>query len=119
MKTSILNKLAFRSISSHKKLYFPFLLAVSLLFSLEYILLSLMQNEYVLEFHPDLKIFVGMGIFFSTLLMVIISLYTSNFIQKNQTKEIGLDIGLELVKKNNHCIIFIYTINFIKKNQTK
>ena len=51
MKTSILNKLAFRSIFSHKQLYFPFLLAVSLLFSLEYILLSLMQNEYVLEFH--------------------------------------------------------------------
>ena len=107
MKTSILNKLAFRSISSHKKLYFPFLLAVSLLFSLEYILLSLMQNEYVLEFHPDLKIFVGMGIFFSTLLMVIISLYTSNFIQKNQTKEFGLYTVLGLEKKHILWITFI------------
>src|SRR5699024_2645709 len=107
MKTSILNKLAFRSISSHKKLYFPFLLAVSLLFSLEYILLSLIHNEYVLEFHPDLKIFVGMGIFFSTLLMVIISLYTSNFIQKNQTKEFGLYTVLGLEKKHIRWITFV------------
>lgn len=107
MKTSILNKLAFRSIFSHKQLYFPFLLAVSLLFSLEYILLSLMQNEYVLEFHPDLKIFVGMGIFFSTLLMVIISLYTSNFIQKNQTKEFGLYTVLGLEKKHIRWITFV------------
>ena len=64
MKFSILNKVAFRSILSHKRLYFPFLLAVSLLFSLEYILLSLLKNDYVNEFHPDLSIIIEMGVFF-------------------------------------------------------
>src|SRR5690625_2894122 len=107
MKFSILNKVAFRSILSHKRLYFTFLLAVSLLFSLEYILLSLLQNDYVNEFHPDLSIIIGMGVFFSTLLIVIITLYTSNFIQSNQTKEFGLYTVLGLEKKHIRWITLI------------
>lgn len=109
MKFSILNKVAFRSILSHKRLYFPFLLAVSLLFSLEYILLSLLKNDYVNEFHPDLSIIIEMGVFFSTLLIVIITLYTSNFIQSNQTKEFGLYTVLGLEKKHIRWITLIQT----------
>lgn len=100
MKFSILNRVAFRSMTAHKKLFFPYLLATILLFSLEYILLSLMQNEYVLEFHPDLKTILSIGVFFATLLIGIITLYTSNFIQKNQTKEFGLYSVLGLEKKH-------------------
>jgi putative ABC transport system permease protein/bacitracin transport system permease protein len=110
MKFSVLNKVAFRSIVSHKRLYFPFLLAVSLLFSLEYILLSLMQNDYVNEFHPDLKMILGLGIFFSTLLIIIITLYTSNFIQNNQTKEFGLYTVLGLEKKHIRWVTFIQMV---------
>jgi len=107
MKFSILNKVALRSMLAHKRLYFPFLLAISLLFSLEYILLSLLQNDYVNEFHPDLGMILGMGIFFSTLLIVIITLYTSNFIQSNQTKEFGLYTVLGLEKKHIRWVTLI------------
>ncbi len=110
MKLSILNKVAFRSILSHKRLYFPFLLAVSLLFSLEYILLSLLQNEYVNEFHPDLGQILGIGVFFSTVLIIIITLYANNFIQKNQTEEFGLYTILGLEKKHLQWISIIQSI---------
>jgi len=107
MKFSILNKVAFRSMLAHKRLYFPFLVAVSLLFGLEYILLSLLQNDYVNEFHSDLSLILGIGIFFSTLLIVVITLYTSNFIQSNQTKEFGLYTVLGLEKKHIRWVTLI------------
>lgn len=110
MKFSILSHVAFRSIRAHKQMYFPFLLAVSLLFALEYILLSLMQNDYVNEFHPNLSSLIGIGVFFSTLLIVIITLYTSNFIQKNQMKEFGLYTVLGLEKKHIRWISLIQTL---------
>ena len=110
MKLSILNKVAFRSMLSHKRLYYPFLLAVSVLFSLEYILISLLQNDYVHEFHPNLKFIVGIGVFFSSLLIIIITLYTSNFIQSNQTKEFGLYTVLGLEKKHIRWITFIQIV---------
>lgn len=110
MKFSILNKVAFRSMLAHKKLFFPYLIAVILLFGLEYILLSLLQNEYVLEFHSDLKSILGIGVFFSTLLVIIITLYTSNFIQKNQTKEFGLYSVLGLEKKHIRFVMLIQNL---------
>lgn len=110
MKFSILNKVAFRSMIAHKKLFFPYLIAVILLFSLEYILLSLMQNEYVLEFHSNLKTILGIGVFFATLLIVIITLYTSNFIQKAQRKEFGLYSVLGLEKKHIRFVMLIQNL---------
>ena len=110
MKFSILNKVAFRSMIAYKKLFFPYLIAVILLFSLDYILLSLMQNEYVSEFHPSLKTILGMGVFFATLLIVIITLYTSNFIQKNQTKEFGLYSVLGLEKKHIRFVMVLQNL---------
>lgn len=41
MKFSILNKVAFRSMIAHEKLFFPYLIAVILLFSLDYIIQNL------------------------------------------------------------------------------
>ena len=110
MKFSILNRVAFRSILAHKKLYFPYWIAVTLLFSLEYILLSLRQNEYVLEFHPDLRTILAIGVFFATLLIVIITLYTSHFIQKNQRKEFGLYSVLGLEKKHIRFVMIIQNL---------
>lgn len=110
MKSSILSKVAFRSILSHKRIFFPYLLSIISLFSLEYVLLSLMQNDYVNEFHPDFRTLLAIGVFFSTLLIIIITLYTSNFIHKNQTKEFGLYsvLGLE----NSH-IRFVMAVQNI------
>lgn len=110
MRYSILSKVALRSISALKKLYYSYLLAVILLFSLEYVLLSLMKNEYVNTFHPDLKMLVGIGVFFTTLLIIIITLYTSSFIQNNQTKEFGLYTVLGLEKKDIRFIILVQNL---------
>lgn len=110
MKFSILNRLAIRSIFAKKRIYFPYLLAITLLFSLEYILISLLQNDYVNTFHADLNDIIGMGVFFSTLLIFIITLYMSNFIQKNQIKEIGLYSVLGLEKKHIRFILFVQNI---------
>lgn len=110
MKTSILSKVAFRSILSHKRIFFPYLLSIISLFSLEYVLLSLMQNDYVNEFHPDFGTLLAIGVFFSTLLIIIITLYTSNFIQKNQTKEFGLYSVLGLEKSHIRFVMIVQNI---------
>lgn len=107
MKRSVLTRLALKSMTSRKKLYFPYLLAISFLFSLEYVMLSLLSNEYVNQRSDTLPMLVGIGVFFTSILTIIIALYAGRFVSKTKQQELGLYAVLGLENKHIRFMIAI------------
>ena len=100
MLNSVISKMAFRSIKAQKLIFRPFIFSSTLLLALHFIILSLMNNSYIHERHSSLPQIFGMGVFFITLLNMIIIIYVSNFVQNRLTHEYGLYSVLGLEKKH-------------------
>lgn len=100
MKRSVLTRLSLKSMASRKNIYFPYLLAIGFLFALEYILLSLLSNQYVNHSDDVLSQLIMIGVFFTTLLNIIIAFYASRFISQAKQKEFGLYTVLGLENKH-------------------
>lgn len=107
MTLSLLTKLAIEGISKRRTIYFPYFLAVVLIMALEYIMVSLIFNDYVQTRHPALPTIIMMAVFFSTLLIVIFILYANNFIQRQRRLEFSLYTVLGLEGKHIRGVIFI------------
>ncbi|MGF3075486.1 FtsX-like permease family protein [Facklamia sp. P12955] len=103
----VIRKSAIKSMKSNKELFLPFSLASIILFALEYIILSLTGNQYIIERSASLNSILMIGVFFATLLNIIIVLYASSFIRKKLTQEFGLYSILGLAKKHVDRISFI------------
>ena len=99
-QSKLISKLALKSMKSHKRIFGPFILASLVLFALEYIILSLTSNRYVIERSPDLIQILLIGVFFATLLNIIIVIYASSFVRKQLTQEYGVYSVLGLEKKH-------------------
>lgn len=100
MQGQLLWRLAKRSFMSHRLVYGPFILANILLFAANYILISLNNNDYIQTRHINLPYIMMIGIVLGTLVIMIISYYTSRFVQESLTKEYGLYSILGLEKKH-------------------
>ncbi|MGX7108047.1 FtsX-like permease family protein [Facklamia miroungae] len=98
--SAVIRKSAIKSMKSNKALFLPFSLASIILFALEYIILSLTSNQYIIDRSPALGSILMIGVFFATLLIIIIVLYASSFIRKKLTQEFGLYSILGLEKKH-------------------
>lgn len=107
MTLSLLTKLAAVGIVKRRDIYFPYFLAVVLIMALEYIMVSLIFNDYVQSRHPDLPTIIMMAVFFSTLLAVIFILYANNFIQRQRRLEFSLYTVLGLESKHIRGVILI------------
>jgi bacitracin transport system permease protein len=112
MKYSILRRLSFKSILNRKNIYGPYLLAIGFLFSLEYILLSLLNNNYVRENNDNdtLMTLLSMALFFITLMNIIIALYGSRFVSKIRHQEFGLYTVLGM--ENKH-IRYMFLVEYL------
>lgn len=100
MGLGMLTKLALNGIKGRAKVYFPYFLAFTLLMSLEYIMASLMNNEFVRERHTSLPSIMAFALFLSTSLITIFTIYANNFIQKQRRQEYGLYTVLGLERKH-------------------
>lgn len=107
MKYSILSRLSFKSILNRKNIYGPYLLAIGFLFSLEYILLSLLNNSYVRENNDILMTLLSIALFFITLMNIIIALYGSRFVSKIRRQEFGLYTVLGMENKHIRYMFFV------------
>ncbi|MEQ6045835.1 FtsX-like permease family protein [Staphylococcus saccharolyticus] len=85
----------------------PFIIAVSIMFGKEYILLSLTTNIYLSQHNPELKISAIIGIIFMTILTFIFVIYANNFVINHKKKEFALNMILGMEKKHIRLIIFI------------
>ncbi|MCR8968534.1 FtsX-like permease family protein [Facklamia sp. 7083-14-GEN3] len=104
--STVIRKSAIKSMKSNKEVFIPFILASIILFALEYIILSLTSNQYIIERSPSLSSILMIGVFFATLLNIIIVIYASSFIRKKLTQEFGLYSILGLAKKHVRRISF-------------
>lgn len=110
MKYSILRRLSFKSILNRKNIYGPYILAIGFLFSLEYILLSLLNNSYVRESNDTLMTLLSMALFFITVMNIIIALYGSRFVSKIRRQEFGLYTVLGM--ENKH-IRYMFLVEYL------
>lgn len=85
----------------------PFISVISILFGIEYILLSLTTNIYFNEHHPELKISAIIGIVFMTMLLFIFLIYANHFVMNHRKKEFALNMALGMEKKHLRLIILI------------
>ncbi|KTW05015.1 hypothetical protein SB7B_09665, partial [Staphylococcus epidermidis] len=71
MTFKILWKMIKQNFVNQRHIIVPFISVISILFGIEYILLSLTTNMYFNEHHPELKISAMIGIVFMTMLLFI------------------------------------------------
>ncbi|MDO4680484.1 MAG: ABC transporter permease [Aerococcus sp.] len=98
-------KMALRQLKAQRHLNIPFILASALMFMMEYIILSLLMNKYVIERSTTLITIVQMGAIICTLLAALFVLYANNFYQKQRYEEMGLYSILGLEKRHIRSIL--------------
>ena len=100
MRRGLSWKFAFQQLGTLKHLSLPFILSSGSMFSLEYILISLMNNEYVNKRHEMLPMLIKIAIILVTALTMIFVLYANNFYHKQRLREFGLYTVLGLEKRH-------------------
>ncbi|CAM4232733.1 Putative hemin transport system permease protein HrtB [Abyssicoccus albus] len=110
MKIKLLSKLALKNFKTLKHVMVPFILAVSTMFALEYIMLSMMANDYINTRHKDLPQLMMYANVLVTILSVIFILYASQFVMKQRKKEFALNMVLGLEKRHLRLMLLIETL---------
>ena len=107
MTFKILWKMIKQNFVNQRHIIVPFISVISILFGIEYILLSLTTNIYFNEHHPELKISAIIGIVFMTMLLFIFLIYANHFVMNHRKKEFSLNMVLGMEKKHLRLIILI------------
>ena len=107
MTFKILWKMIKQNFVNQRHIIVPFISVISILFGIEYILLSLTTNIYFNEHHPELKISAIIGIVFMTMLLFIFLIYANHFVMNHRKKEFALNMVLGMEKKHLRLIILI------------
>lgn len=90
MKNKLIWQLSLQNLKAHRKTIIPFILSSSILAGLIYVIVSLINNDYVINRHRVLQPIMIMAAFLSALFTAIFIIYASLFIYKQRNKEIGL-----------------------------
>ncbi|MCW1000609.1 hypothetical protein OJ918_12000, partial [Streptococcus anginosus] len=78
-------QLAKRNLKVSKMIILPFLLVNVLLFALQYVMISLIGNQFVLERNPYFSTVMAFAAGISFFLALAFILYANNFIQKRRS----------------------------------
>lgn len=106
MTLKLLFKLVKRNFVALKTLFIPFILTASIMLGLEYILLSIINNDYIAHRHEYLPGFLMYINVIIMILSVIFIIYANSFIMKRRRKEYALQMVLGLEKKHLHIVSF-------------
>lgn len=85
----------------------PFILALSVIFGIEFILLSLYMNDYVQHRSDTLPAFIAIGNFFMSVLGFIFILYANRFMMKRRQQELAMYMILGMEKKHFQLIMLV------------
>ncbi|KAA9292164.1 FtsX-like permease family protein [Aerococcus urinae] len=100
MSQRLLWQLAKRNLKVSKMIILPFLLVNALLFALQYVMISLIGNQFVLERNPYFPTVMAFAAVISFFLALAFILYANNFIQKRRSKEFALYSVLGMEKRH-------------------
>ncbi|MGV3188428.1 FtsX-like permease family protein [Staphylococcus chromogenes] len=104
MTLPLILKLVKRNFIALKTLFIPFILSASIMLGLEYIIISIIYNDYILERHPDLPLFLKTINVILMILTSIFIIYSNSFIMKRRRQEYALQMVLGLEKRHLHLI---------------
>lgn len=107
MTIHMLWKMIAQNFKMQRHVIMPFILALSIMFATEFILLSLNMNDYVQKRSQLLPIFIGVGNFFMSVLGFIFILYANRFMMKRRQQELAMNMILGMEKKHFRMIMLI------------
>ena len=105
MKNRLFNHLALRNLKANKLLEIPFVLAVSLMTSLLFIMVSLKDNDFVIN-TANLGFFIDFGIIIIGVFSFVFVIYANNYVIKKRKKEFALYKVMGLGNRNISAIVF-------------
>ena len=106
MTLQLILKLVQRNFITLKTLFIPFIITASIMLGLEYIITSIIHNDYILERHPDLPLFLKVINVILMILTSIFIIYANRFIMKRRRQEYALQMVLGLEKKHLYLVSF-------------
>lgn len=110
MTVQLLWNLVVKNFSALRKVIVPFILASSVMFGLEYILLSLVNNDYIQKRHATLPMLISYANILVGLLTIIFVIYANRFVMKQRKQEFALNMILGLEKKHIRLMILMEMI---------
>lgn len=111
---SMLWKMIKRGYVTQRHITIPFIIAVCIMFGIEYILISITQNTYTQKNNSFLPVFAIIGNVLMSMLTLIFVVYANNFVIKRRQREFAVYMILGMEKKHiNFLLLIESTINFI------
>lgn len=107
-------KMIKRGYVTQRHIIVPFIIAVSIMFGIEYILISITQNTYTQRHSVTLPLFAVLGNVLMSMLMLIFVVYANNFVIKRRQREFAVYMILGMEKKHIKVSLVIESlINFV------
>lgn len=103
----LLSKLVIKNFKSLRQIFIPFILATSVMLGLQYIMLSMIANEYIQKRHADLPQLLVYSNILVGLLTVVFIIYANRFVMKQRKQEFALNMVLGLEKKHIRFILLL------------
>ncbi|HHW6764059.1 TPA: ABC transporter permease [Staphylococcus aureus] len=110
MKLRLLWHIVRRQFIMQRLVIIPFILAVSVLFMIEYTLVSIGLNSYIKQKNDFLVPFIIIANFFMALLTFIFIFYANHFMMSQRRKEFSIFMTLGMTKKSMRLIVVMETI---------
>ena len=95
---------------TERHIMIPFILVMSVLFGIEYILLTLNMNTSIRQHSETIPIFIGIGNVFMSILGVLFILYANRFIMRRRQQMLAMNMILGMEKKHFRWMMFIETV---------
>lgn len=96
-----------QNFKTQRHIMIPFILVISTLFGIEFILLSLNMNASIHKHSDVIPVFIGIGNFFMCLFGLLFILYANRFIMRRRQKELAMNMILGMEKKHFRLMLFI------------
>ena len=93
-------KMIKRGYVTQRHIIVPFIIAVSIMFGIEYILISITQNTYTQRHSVTLPLFAVLGNVLMSMLTLIFVVYANNFVIKRRQREFAVYMILGMEKKH-------------------
>ncbi|WP_414044079.1 FtsX-like permease family protein [Macrococcus sp. EM39E] len=106
----LLSKLVVKNFKVLRQIFIPFILATSVMLGLQYIMLSMIANEYIQKRHADLPQLLVYSNILVGILTVVFIIYANRFVMKQRRQEFALNMVLGLEKKHIRFILFLESV---------
>lgn len=106
MAFSLILKLVVKNLNAMKRVMIPFIISVSIMLGLQYIMISLIGNDYIQERHSTLPTVMVFSNVITSILTMIFIVYANRFVMKQRQQEFGLNMILGMEKKHLRLILF-------------